>query len=269
MPESLRLHRWGVAGGIAFALLVIVWSLLTHVPAAVDAPDHILDVYAEPSVRAQAFAGTLVLAVATLCFIGFLADLVTLLRKADGSDGPLPTIALCSGMGFLALTLAAGTMFVVLPNLIAFDEVSAQVDPDIASVTVQVGYLLFRLRHSRRERAGARDLGRRAACPPGSPMVGSCRLPAVRPAPSGFLRAPALAPLAVDRRHQHRASPAHLTRGAWKHATAADGPASGSPVRRQTSPFRHGRPNRGSGWPQRTLSAATKPGSTDELRGAG
>lgn len=143
MPESLRLHRWGVAGGIAFALLVVVWSLLTHVPAAVDAPDHILDVYAEPSVRAQAFAGTLVLAVATLCFIGFLADLVTLLRRTDGSDGPLPTVALSSGMGFLVLTLAAGTMFVVLPNLIAFDEVSAQVDPDIASVTVQVGYLLL------------------------------------------------------------------------------------------------------------------------------
>lgn len=143
MPESLRLPRWGVAGGIAFALLVVVWSLLTHVPAAVDAPDHILDVYAEPSVRAQAFAGTLVLAVATLCFIGFLADLVTLLRKADCSDGPLPTVALCSGMGFLVLTLAAGTMFVVLPNLIAFDEVSGQVDPDIASVTVQVGYLLL------------------------------------------------------------------------------------------------------------------------------
>jgi len=143
MPESLKLHRWGVAGGIAFALLVVVWSLLTHLPAAVDAPDHILDVYAEPSVRAQAFAGTLVLAVATLCFIAFLADLVTLLRKADGSDGPLPTVALCCGMGFLVLTLAAGTMFVVLPNLIAFDEVSAQVDPDIASVTVQVGYLLL------------------------------------------------------------------------------------------------------------------------------
>jgi hypothetical protein len=143
MPESLRLHRWGVAGGIAFALLVVVWVFLTHVPAAVDAPDHVLDVYDEPGVRAQAFAGTLVLAVAGLCFVGFLADLVTVLRKADGSDGPLPTVALSSGICFLVLTLAAGTMFVVLPNLIAFDEVSAQVDPDIASVTVQLGYLLL------------------------------------------------------------------------------------------------------------------------------
>lgn len=143
MPESLRLHRWGVAGGVAFALLVVVWAVLTHVPAAVDAPDHVLDLYDEPRVRAQAFAGALVLAVSAPCFVGFLADLVTLLRKADGSDGPLPTVALCGGIGFLALTLAAGTLFVVLPNLIAFDEVSADVDPDIASVTVQVGYLLL------------------------------------------------------------------------------------------------------------------------------
>ena len=143
MPESLRLHRWGAAGGIAFALLVVVWFFLTHVPAAVDAPNHILDVYDEPGVRAQAFAGTLVLAVAALCFVGFLGDLVTVLRKADDSDGPLPTVALSSGICFLVLMLAAGAMFVVLPNLIAFDEVSTQVDPDIASVTVQLGYLLL------------------------------------------------------------------------------------------------------------------------------
>lgn len=143
MPQPVRLHRWGAAGGIAFALLVVVWVFLTHVPAAVDAPDHILEVYDEPSVRAQAFAGTLVLAVAALCFVGFLGDLVAVLRKADGFDGPLPTVALSSGICFLVLTLAAGTMFVVLPNLIAFDEVSAQVDRDIASVTVHVGYLLL------------------------------------------------------------------------------------------------------------------------------
>jgi len=143
MPESLRLHRWGSAGGFAFALLVVVWFFLTHVPSAFDAPDHVLDVYDEPSVRAQAFAGTLVLAVAALCFVGFLGDLVTVLRKADGSDGPLPTVALISGIGFLVLTLAAGATYVVLPNLIAFGEVSAQVDPDIASVTVQLGYLLL------------------------------------------------------------------------------------------------------------------------------
>ena len=76
MPESLRLHRWGAARGIAFAVLVVVWFFLAHVADAVDAPGHLLDVYDDPGVRAQAFAGTLVLALAAVCFIGFLADLV-------------------------------------------------------------------------------------------------------------------------------------------------------------------------------------------------
>ncbi len=143
MNESLRLHKWGAAGGIAFALLVVVWVFLAQVPAVFDSPGNILDVYAEPSVRVQAFVAPLVLAVAALCFVGFLGDLVTVLRKADVSDGPLPTVALISGIGFLVLTLAAGAMVSVLPILIAWDSVSAQVDPDIASVTVTLGYLLL------------------------------------------------------------------------------------------------------------------------------
>lgn len=143
MNESLRLHGWGAGGGVAFALLVVAWIVLTQVPAAVDAPNHILDVYDKPGVQAQAFAGTLVLALAAVCFTGFLADLVSVLKLTDRSDGPLPVVALISGVGFLVLTLVAGAMFVVLPNLIAFDEVSDQFDPDIASVTVQLGYLLL------------------------------------------------------------------------------------------------------------------------------
>lgn len=143
MPGSLRLHRWGAAGGVTFALLVVAWVALTRVITAVDAPNHVLDVYDDPSIRAQAFVGTLVLAIAAVCFLAFLSDLVNLLRRAAGSDGPLPTLALAGGVGFLVLLLSAGCMFVVLPNLIAYDEVSDQLDPDIAAVTVQVGYLMM------------------------------------------------------------------------------------------------------------------------------
>lgn len=143
MPGSLRLHRWGSAGGVTFALLVVVWVALTRAIAAIDAPNHVLDVYDDPSVRVQTFIATLVLAIAAVCFLAFLSDLVNLLRRAGGSDGPLPTLALAGGVGFLVMLLSAGCMFVVLPNLITFDEVSDQLDPDIAAVTVQVGYLLM------------------------------------------------------------------------------------------------------------------------------
>lgn len=143
MPGSLRLHRWGSAAGVTFALLVVVWVALTRAITAIDAPNHVLDVYDDPSIRVQAFVGTLVLNIAGVCFLAFLSDLVNLLRRAGGPDGPLPTLALAGGVGFLVLLLSAGCMFVVLPNLIAFDEVSDQLDPDIAAVTVQVGYLLM------------------------------------------------------------------------------------------------------------------------------
>jgi len=140
--EPPRLHRWGAAGGIAFSLLAFAWVVLVQVGDVVDAPNHILDVYADSGVRAQTFAGTLVLVLATVCFLGFLADLVALLRRAD-EGGPLPTVALAGGISFLVITVVSGAMFVVLPNLIAFDEVSAEVDPDLAAVIVQLGAILL------------------------------------------------------------------------------------------------------------------------------
>lgn len=143
VPGSPRLHRWGSAGGVAFVLLVVAWVALTRVIAATDAPNHVLDMYDDPSIRLQTFIGTVVLAIAAVCFLAFLSDLVTLLRRAGGADGPLPTLALAGGVGFIVLLLSAGCMFVVLPNLIAFDEVSDQLDPDIAAVTVQIGMLLM------------------------------------------------------------------------------------------------------------------------------
>jgi len=140
--EPLRLHRWGAAGGMAFSLLAVLWTVLVHLGDVVDAPNHVLDAYADSGVQAQAFAGALVLVLATVCFLGFLTDLVVLLRRA-AEDGPLSTVVLAGGIGFLALTTAAGAMFFVLPNLIAFDEVSDEVDPDLAAVIVQLGMILL------------------------------------------------------------------------------------------------------------------------------
>lgn len=143
MPESLRLHTWGAASGIAFAVLVVVWGFLAQLPQAVDAPNHILDVYEDPGPRAQAVAATFVLALAAAGFLAFLGDLVRLLREAEGGDGALHTIALAGGIGFTVLMLVAGGLFSVLPNLILFDEVSGQVDSDLAAVVVQLGLIVL------------------------------------------------------------------------------------------------------------------------------
>lgn len=192
--------------GFAFALLVAAWVAMTRVTTAVDAPDHILDVYDETSIQVQAFVGTLVLAIAAVCFLAFLSDLVNLLRRAGGSDGPLATLALAGGVGFLVLLLSAGCMFTVLPNLIAYDEVSVQVDPDIAAVTVQVGYLLLYV-YASAAAIGMVDVDHRPTDRSAAPMALSRRVRAVRPAPTGPLGTADFPSAHLDRGHRHRPSP--------------------------------------------------------------
>lgn len=120
-----------------------MWFLLTHVADVVGRAQTTSSTSTTtPASVPRPFCRTLVLTLAAACFIGLLADLVSVLRKADGDDGPLPTVARSSGISFLVLTLAAASTFVVLPDLFACDEVSDQVDPDIACVTLRLGYLL-------------------------------------------------------------------------------------------------------------------------------
>jgi len=81
------LHRWGSVSAIAFAALVVAWFALAAVPVVMDAPERILDVYADDGVRARVFAGTVGLAFAGAFLLAFLADVCALLRAAE--RGPL------------------------------------------------------------------------------------------------------------------------------------------------------------------------------------
>lgn len=143
MPGSLRLHSWGAGCGFASAVLLVFWVGLAHVPDAVDAPNHILTVYADSGARAQINVSIFVMSLAGICFLGFLADLHGALRAAAGSAGRLPTLALLGGVGYVVLLVVAAALLAVLPNLIAFDEVSTSLDADLAATIVQLGLLLM------------------------------------------------------------------------------------------------------------------------------
>ncbi len=114
-------------------------------PEVADAPEHILTVYDDSGVRTRIIAGAFVLALAGVFFLGFLANLCSVMRAAEGGTGPMPTLALAGGVSFVAMTFASGALLTVLPLLMSFDEVSAHVDPDLAAVVVQLGYLLLLL----------------------------------------------------------------------------------------------------------------------------
>jgi ABC-type arginine transport system ATPase subunit len=137
------LHRWGSVSAIAFAALVVAWFALAAVPDVMDAPERILDVYADDGVRARVFAGTVLLAFAGAFLLAFLADVCALLRAAE--RGPLADLALLGGAVFTTLLALAGALLTVLPVLIGFDELSATVDPDLAAVVVQLAVVVLLL----------------------------------------------------------------------------------------------------------------------------
>ncbi len=137
------LHRWGSVSAIAFAALVVAWFALAAVPDVMDAPERILDVYADDGVRARVFAGTVLLAFAGAFLLAFLADVCALLRAAE--RGPLADLALLGGAVFTTLLALAGALLAVLPVLIGFDELSATVDPDLAAVVVQLAVVVLLL----------------------------------------------------------------------------------------------------------------------------
>lgn len=137
------LHRWGSWSAIAFAALVVAWFALAAVPDVIDAPERILDVYADDGARARVFAGTVLLAFAGAFLLAFLADVCALLRAAQ--RGPLADLALLGGAVFTTLLALAGALLAVLPVLIGFDELSATVDPDLAAVVVQLAVVVLLL----------------------------------------------------------------------------------------------------------------------------
>jgi len=142
-PATPAMHRWGTASAIAFGALAVAWFFLAAVPDVIDAPNHVLDVYADPGTRGRIFAGTVLLALAGAFLLAFLADVHHVLRAVQ--SGPPATLALLGGAVFVALLLLAGALLAVLPLLIEFDEVSARVDPDLAAVVVQLAVVLLLL----------------------------------------------------------------------------------------------------------------------------
>jgi hypothetical protein len=137
------LHRWGSVSAIAFAALVVAWFPLAAVPDVIDAPEHILDVYADDGVRARVLAGTALLAFAGAFLLAFLADVCALLRAAGRE--PLADLTLLGGAVCATLLAVAGALLAVLPVLIGFYKLSATVDPDLAAVVVQLAVVVLLL----------------------------------------------------------------------------------------------------------------------------
>src|SRR3954470_18783471 len=117
--SSRALARTGAACGIAYAALAVVGNdILTsagHAPTPNASPAAIGAFVASHPPTNQVWIGAYLDVLGLLAFIGFVAYLASVLRRADRNGGFLPTVVLAGGLVAAAVKLASlGPGFAVL-----------------------------------------------------------------------------------------------------------------------------------------------------------
>jgi hypothetical protein len=106
------LARTGAACGIAYVALAVVGNDIlastSHAPAANASPAAIGAYVASHPTTTQIWIGAYLVLLGLLAFIGFVAYLYSVLRRADRDGGFLPTVVL--GSGLLAAAVKLGSL---------------------------------------------------------------------------------------------------------------------------------------------------------------
>jgi uncharacterized protein DUF4386 len=109
--SSRALARTGAACGIAYVALAVVGNDIlagaSHAPAPDASPAAIGAFVASHPTTTQVWIGAYLDVLGLLAFIGFVAYLYSVLRRADRDGGFLPTVVLGSGLVAAAVKLAS------------------------------------------------------------------------------------------------------------------------------------------------------------------
>src|SRR4051812_4620252 len=109
--SSRALARTGAACGIAYVALAVVGNDIlasaSHAPAPNASPATVGAFVASHPTTTQVWIGAYLDVLGLLAFIGFVAYLYNVLRRADRDGGFLPTVVLGSGLVAAAVKLAS------------------------------------------------------------------------------------------------------------------------------------------------------------------
>jgi Domain of unknown function (DUF4386) len=140
---ALRIARLDPAGGILFAVLVLVAELLTRDVPGSDASDaQVVAYFADDGNRNKAILSFFLVAVAVLAFLSFLGSLRGALARSEGEPARLTTTATTAGGVFIALAAAAH----VAGTAVAFaaDDIDAfRVDANTARLFWALSFWFF------------------------------------------------------------------------------------------------------------------------------
>ena len=138
-------QRWTALGGIVFVVLMPPGAFfVTDVPEADASAQEIAGYLADSENHTRNIIGAYIWVLGGLAFLGFVAGLRAVLRRAEGEPGTLSSLVFSAGDVFTAVWSASAAALAAVAYAVEFSDAPVS-DPDLVRVLPQLGSLLLLL----------------------------------------------------------------------------------------------------------------------------
>jgi Domain of unknown function (DUF4386) len=138
-------HRWAALSGIAFVVLMLTGAaLVTDIPKADASAQEIASYLTDSGNHTRNIIGAYLWVLGGLAFLGFVAGLRTVLRRAEGDAGILSNVVFGAGVVFTAVWSASAVALASVAYAVEFSDAPVS-NPDLVRVLPSLGALLLLL----------------------------------------------------------------------------------------------------------------------------
>ncbi len=138
-------QHWTPLSGIVFVVLMLTGAFfLTDLPKADASAQEIAGYLADSENHTRNIIGAYLWVLGGLAFLGFVAGLRSVLRRAEGEPGTLSSLVFGAGVVFTAAWSASAVTLAAVAYAVEFSDARVS-DPDLVRVLPQLGSLLLLL----------------------------------------------------------------------------------------------------------------------------
>jgi hypothetical protein len=138
-------ERWTALSGIVFVVLMLTGAaFVIDLPKADASAQEIAGYLADSGNQTRNVIGAYIWVLGGLAFLGFVAGLRSVLRRAEGEPGTLSSVVFGAGVVFTAVWSVAAATLAAVAYAVRFSDAPVS-DPDIVRVLPQLGSLLLLL----------------------------------------------------------------------------------------------------------------------------
>jgi hypothetical protein len=138
-------HRWTALSGIVFVVLMLTGAaFVIDVPKADASAQEIASYLDDSGNHTRNVIGAYIWVLGGLAFLGFVAGLRAVLRRAEGEPGTLSSVVFGAGVVFTAVWSVSAATLASVAYAVEFSDAPVS-NPDIVRVLPQLGSLLLLL----------------------------------------------------------------------------------------------------------------------------